>query len=79
MNVDVCSVTQKDKRVFSFMTQAIGLMAELDLGTEHLRFMGDQYVLYLFSRLLAAYPPYTAASYTDTCAGFCNTNRAQSK
>ena len=43
MNVDVCSVTQGDRRYFSFMTQAIGLMAELDLGTEHLRFMGDKY------------------------------------
>jgi sphingosine kinase len=42
MNVDLCSVTQKDKRVLSFLSQAIGLMAELDLGTEHLRFMGDR-------------------------------------
>lgn len=41
MNIDVCSVTQKDTRVLSFLSQAIGLMAELDLGTEHLRFMGD--------------------------------------
>lgn len=42
MPVDVTSVTQGDKRVFSFMSQAIGLMSELDLGTEHLRFMGDR-------------------------------------
>lgn len=41
MNIDVCSVTQNDKRVLSYLSQAIGLMAELDLGTEHLRFMGD--------------------------------------
>lgn len=44
MPVDVLSVTQGDNRVFSFMTQAIGLMSEVDLGTEHLRFMGDTYV-----------------------------------
>lgn len=41
MPIDICSVTQKDKRVLSFLSQAIGLMADLDLGTEHLRFMGD--------------------------------------
>ncbi|PSR74126.1 hypothetical protein PHLCEN_2v10082 [Hermanssonia centrifuga] len=34
---------QGDNRVVSYMSQAIGLMAELDLGTEHLRFMGDKY------------------------------------
>ncbi|GAA5915365.1 uncharacterized protein JCM6883_006811 [Sporobolomyces salmoneus] len=42
MEIDLCSVTQKGgKRVFSFLTQAFGLMADLDLGTEHLRFLGD--------------------------------------
>ena len=41
MPTDIFSVTQKDNRCLSFMSQAIGLMAELDLGTEHLRFMGD--------------------------------------
>ncbi|GAA6062971.1 hypothetical protein JCM10212_005730 [Sporobolomyces blumeae] len=40
--IDICSVTQEGgKRLFSFLTQAFGLMADLDLGTEHLRFMGD--------------------------------------
>ncbi len=43
MSTDVFSVTQGDNRVVSYMSQAIGLMAELDLGTEHLRFMGDKY------------------------------------
>lgn len=42
MKIDLCSFTQKDKRVLSFLSQAIGLMAELDIGTEHLRFMGDR-------------------------------------
>lgn len=54
MPTDVFSVTQKDTRVLSFMSQAIGLMSELDLGTEHLRFMGDTYVprpLFLFPTL----------------------------
>ncbi|CEQ39551.1 SPOSA6832_01084, partial [Sporobolomyces salmonicolor] len=40
--IDLCSVTQSGgKRLFSFLTQAFGLMADLDLGTEHLRWMGD--------------------------------------
>ncbi|EKM55581.1 uncharacterized protein PHACADRAFT_256300 [Phanerochaete carnosa HHB-10118-sp] len=50
MNVDICSVTQKDRRAFSFMSQAIGLMAELDLGTEYLRFMGDSRFIYGYLR-----------------------------
>ena len=44
MPTDVFTVTQKNTRVLSFMSQAIGLMSELDLGTEHLRFIGDTYV-----------------------------------
>ena len=50
MNVDVCSVAHKDTRVLSFMSQAVGLMAELDLGTEHLRFMGDSRFVYGYLR-----------------------------
>lgn len=41
MKVDVFSLTQNGKRTISFMSQALGLMAELDIGTEHLRWMGD--------------------------------------
>ncbi|TFK76400.1 hypothetical protein BDN72DRAFT_830967 [Pluteus cervinus] len=41
MKVDVFSVTQGGKRTISFMSQAIGLMADLDIGTEHLRWLGD--------------------------------------
>ena len=33
MQIDVCSVSQGDKRFFSTLTQALGLMADLDLGT----------------------------------------------
>ena len=53
MPVDVASVTQGNKRVFSFMSQAIGLMSELDLGTEHLRFMGDKWVFALLSVIVS--------------------------
>lgn len=41
MKVDVFSLTQNGKRTISFMSQAMGLMADLDIGTEHLRWMGD--------------------------------------
>jgi sphingosine kinase len=44
MPVDIFSMTQGEKRILSFVSQAVGLMAELDIGTEHLRFMGDAYV-----------------------------------
>ena len=33
MKQDICSMTIGEKRVFTFMTQALGLMADLDLGT----------------------------------------------
>ena len=41
MPVDLFSLVQDGKRSVSFMSQALGLMADLDLGTEHLRWMGD--------------------------------------
>lgn len=41
MKLDICSVTIGDKRVFSYFSVALGLMADLDLGTEHLRRIGD--------------------------------------
>lgn len=41
MNVDVFSMTQGGKRTISFMSQALGLMADVDIGTENLRWMGD--------------------------------------
>ncbi|GEM07175.1 sphingosine kinase [Rhodotorula toruloides] len=43
--LDLCSFAQPSiqagNREFSFLTQAFGLMADLDLGTEHLRALGD--------------------------------------
>jgi sphingosine kinase len=37
MPLDVCSVTQGDTRIHSFLSQAFGLMADLDMGTEWIR------------------------------------------
>ncbi|KAF7323004.1 DAGKc domain-containing protein [Mycena chlorophos] len=50
MKVDLCSVTQNGKRTISFMSQAMGLMADLDIGTEHLRWMGEARFSYGFLR-----------------------------
>ncbi|KAF9999685.1 sphinganine kinase lcb4 [Entomortierella chlamydospora] len=41
MPVDLCSVTQGNNRFFSFVLQSFGLIADVDLGSEHLRWMGE--------------------------------------
>ena len=46
MKVDVFSVTQGGKRTISFMSQSLGLMADLDIGTDNLRWMGDARFLF---------------------------------
>lgn len=39
--MDLVSVTQGNTRLMSFLSQTVGLIAECDLGTEHLRWMGS--------------------------------------
>ncbi|KAF2189512.1 hypothetical protein K469DRAFT_747586 [Zopfia rhizophila CBS 207.26] len=39
--LDLVSVTQGDKRTLSFLSQSVGIVAETDLGTEYLRWMGS--------------------------------------
>ena len=50
MKVDLFSVTQGGKRTVSFMSQSLGLMADLDIGTENLRWMGDARFVFGFLR-----------------------------
>ncbi|KAF7366813.1 DAGKc domain-containing protein [Mycena sanguinolenta] len=38
--LDICSVTQGNTRMYSFLSQAFGLMADLDMGTEWMRWIG---------------------------------------
>ncbi|KAK4188410.1 putative phingoid long chain base kinase [Podospora australis] len=38
--LDLVSITQGDQRYVSFLSQALGVIAHVDLGTEHLRWMG---------------------------------------
>ncbi|KAI0331144.1 hypothetical protein GY45DRAFT_1434203 [Cubamyces sp. BRFM 1775] len=42
MSIDLFSFTQGGKRHISFMSQSIGLIADVDLGTDPLRFLGGQ-------------------------------------
>jgi sphingosine kinase len=50
MAVDALSIVQSGRRSFSFLSQCVGLMADLDLGTEHLRWMGDNRFVYGYLR-----------------------------
>ena len=39
--LDLASITQGDKRTLSFLSQSLGIVAESDLGTENIRWMGE--------------------------------------
>lgn len=44
--MDLVSITQGETRNLSFLSQTLGVMAEADLGTEHLRWMGEHRFTY---------------------------------
>ncbi|KAL6717988.1 sphinganine kinase lcb4 [Lecanora helva] len=46
--LDLASVTQGDKRTLSFLSQSLGIVADVDLGTEHIRWMGSARFTYGF-------------------------------
>ncbi|KAL2120121.1 hypothetical protein VTJ04DRAFT_4147 [Mycothermus thermophilus] len=46
--LDLVSVTHGNERTLSFLSQSLGLIAEIDLGTEHLRWMGHMRFTYGF-------------------------------
>ncbi|KAK3323394.1 ATP-NAD kinase-like domain-containing protein [Cercophora scortea] len=46
--LDLISVTQGEKRIISFLSQALGMIADLDITTEHLRWMGASRFTYGF-------------------------------
>jgi sphingosine kinase len=56
MPIDLMSILQSGKRSLSFMSQCVGLMADLDLGTEHLRWIGSNRFVYGFLRGGASCP-----------------------
>ncbi|MCJ1382615.1 sphinganine kinase lcb4 [Xylographa soralifera] len=51
--LDLVSVTQGESRTLSFLSQSLGIVAESDLGTDHLRWLGSARFTYgFFVRLL---------------------------
>lgn len=46
--LDLISITQGDTRTLSFLSQSVGIVAESDLATEHMRWMGGQRFTYGF-------------------------------
>ncbi|ORY06670.1 sphingoid long chain base kinase-like protein [Clohesyomyces aquaticus] len=51
--LDLVSITQRDKRTLSFLSQSVGIVAETDLATEHLRWMGSaRFTWGFFTRLV---------------------------
>ena len=56
--MDLVSVSQKDTRVLSFLSQTFGIIAEADLCTDHLRWMGDSRFTYGYLKRLMAHEVY---------------------
>lgn len=46
MPLDLVSITQGTQHTVSFLSQALGVLADCDLKTEHLRWMGDTRFIY---------------------------------
>ena len=46
--LDLMSITQSDRRTLSFLSQSLGMVAEVDLATENLRWMGSMRFTYGF-------------------------------
>ncbi|KAK9363653.1 ATP-NAD kinase-like domain-containing protein [Lipomyces starkeyi] len=54
ISVDLCSLTQDNKRYITFLSQALGMIADCDLGTENMRWMGEsRFTVGLIMRVLA--------------------------
>lgn len=51
--IDLVSITQGDKRTLSFLSQSVGIVAESDLGTENMRWLGSaRFTIGFLQRLL---------------------------
>ena len=46
--LDLVSITQGDRRTLSFLSQSVGIVAEVDLGTDSIRWMGSGRFVYGF-------------------------------
>ena len=52
--LDLASITQGGKRTVSFLSQALGVIAEIGRATEHLRWMGESRLTYGYLRRVLA-------------------------
>ena len=50
MRSDLCPVTQSGRRITSYLSVSWGLMADLDIKMEHMRWTGDTRFVYGFLR-----------------------------
>lgn len=81
MTVDLCSILlmpSKERRVF-FLSTALGLMVDLDIGTEHLRWMGDSRFIYGFLRGVAQSKPLKARIRLDVIESDKDTMAAEAR
>jgi sphingosine kinase len=69
MKLDLCSVQQGENRIISFMSQAIGMMADIDLGTESMRWMGEARFMVGFLREGMSFPTIVGTAYTKAVVG----------
>lgn len=65
MAIDLLSVLQSGRRSVSFLSQTVGLMADLDLGTEHLRWMGSSRFVYGYLRG-GRYLPFVSVCFVES-------------
>lgn len=56
LRIDLFAFTQGNQTRLSFMSQTVGLMADLDIETEHLRWMGDGRFVLGFLRSIVTRP-----------------------
>lgn len=56
LKVDLFAFTQGNQKRLSFMSQTVGLMADIDIETEHLRWMGDLRFVLGFLRSVVTLP-----------------------
>lgn len=63
MDVDLMLMTQGDKKNLTFLTQTFGIIADADLGTEDLRWMGGARFDYGIARRLLAMKSYPCDIY----------------
>ena len=67
--LDLIAITQGSKRYLSFLSQSVGIVAESDLGTENVRWMGDARFTYGFLVRLLGKTVYPAEVAVKVVAG----------